>query len=235
MLFSIVTCTNLRSHQQCRRVPFFPHSLQRLVFIDFFNYGHSDWCEVIPHCSLICISLIVSDVEHLFMCLLVICMSSLEKCLFRSFAHFSIGCFCVFLLSCISCLYIIEIKPLLVTPFANIFPHSVGCLFILFMVPFAVQKLVSLIRPHLFSFAFIFIFLVHASGKEPSCQCRLDVRDSGSIPGSGRSREGGHGNPLQYSYQKNSMDREAWRAAVHRVSQSWTQLKQLSMHACRLT
>ena len=90
------------------------------------------------------------------------------------------------------------------------------------------QKLVSLIRPHLFSFAFIFIFLVHASGKEPSCQCSLDIRDSGSIPGSGKSRKGGHGNPLQYSYQKNSMDREAWRAVVHRVSQSWTQLKQLS-------
>ena len=160
MLFSIVTCTNLRSHQQCRRVPFFPHSLQRLLFIDFFNYGHSDWCEVIPQCSLICISLIVSDVEHLFMCLLVICMSSLEKCLFRSFVHFSIGCFCVFLLSCISCLYIIEIKPLLVTPFANIFPHSVGCLFILFMVSFAMQKLLSLIVSHLFIFAFIFIDLV---------------------------------------------------------------------------
>ena len=91
MLFSIVTGTNLHSHQQCRRVPFLPYSLQHLLFIDFLNYGHSDWCEVIPHCSFICIPLIVTDVEHLFMCLLVICMSSSEKCLFRSFAHFSIG------------------------------------------------------------------------------------------------------------------------------------------------
>ena len=78
-----------------------------------------------------------------------------------------------------SCLYILEINLLSLTSFANIFSHSVGCLFNLFMEPFALQKLVSLIRSHLFSFAFIFIFLVHASGKEPTCQCRLDVRDSG--------------------------------------------------------
>ena len=58
-----------------------------------------------------------------------------------------------------SCLYILEIKPTLVASFANIFSHSVGCLFILLMVSFAVQKLVSLIRSHLFIFVFISIAL----------------------------------------------------------------------------
>ena len=57
------------------------------------------------------------------------------------------------------CLYILEINPLLVTSFAKIFPHSAGCLFVLFMVSFAVQKLLSLIRSNLFTFVFISITL----------------------------------------------------------------------------
>ena len=99
-------CTSLYSHQQCPRVPFVAHPCQHLLCTFFLKVDillGVEWYLIVV---LICSSLIVTDVEHLFVCLLTIYLSSLEKCLFSS----SVQCLtqvCVFLmLSCMSCLYV---------------------------------------------------------------------------------------------------------------------------------
>ena len=124
ILFSTGSIKNLHSHQQCTRIPIFPHSCQHLLcFSLFFSYNDVRWYLIIV---LIWISLIISCSEHLFMCLLAMCIFFfLEQFLYKSFAIFEVD---LLLLSFRTSLYVLNINPLSDMWFTNIFSHYVGWL-----------------------------------------------------------------------------------------------------------
>ena len=143
---------------------FFSTFLPTFLICGLFDHGHSDRCEVVfSLCDFYFAFLWWLVVLSIFSC--ACCPSSLEKCLFRSSAHFLNWISCLLMLSCMCYFYILSINPLSLISYANNFSTSTDCPFVLSMASFAVKKLLSLIRSNLFIFAFVSFVLGDRSKK----------------------------------------------------------------------
>ena len=164
-------CINLHPHQQCKRVPLSPQPSLAFIVCRLFDEGHSDWCEVISHCSF---DLHFSNNEqswasfHVFVRHLYVFFGAISV---QVFFPLLIGLFVFLVLSCTSCLYILEINPLSVVSFAIIFSHFEGCHFTLLTASFAVGKSLQLQELlSLTNFFLLFLFpLLQEVGHRGSC------------------------------------------------------------------
>ena len=132
-----------------------PHPLQHKLSLVFLILAILTGVRWYLKVVLICIFLIAKEVEHVLKYLLTIWTSSVENSLFTSVPHFLIWLFIILMSIFLSCLYILEIRPLSDMGLVNIFSHSIGCFFVLMTVFFALQKLLGFRRFHLFIFALI--------------------------------------------------------------------------------
>jgi hypothetical protein len=143
------SCTSLQSHQKWRSVPLSPHPCQHLLSPEVFILAILTGVRWNFRVVLICISLVIKDAEHFFMCISAILYTSGENSLFSSESNFLMGLFDFLESTFLSSLYIKDISPLSDLGLVKIISQYVGGLFLLLTVSFALQKLYNFMRSHL--------------------------------------------------------------------------------------